>query len=75
MRMVPGGFDAVLSDMCHNTMGCGDADAARSTDLGKIAASISCGGKRLRQLKYRSFTPPFIHSSIHSIIHFFASML
>lgn len=43
LKMVPGGFDTVLSDMCHNTLGCGDADAARSLELGHTAASIAIG--------------------------------
>lgn len=37
------GFHAVLSDMCHDTMGASVADVAASLDLCECAAKIAIG--------------------------------
>ena len=37
------GFDTVLSDMCHDTMGAGSADVAASLELCECAAKIAVG--------------------------------
>jgi 23S rRNA U2552 (ribose-2'-O)-methylase RlmE/FtsJ len=37
------GFQTVLSDMCHDTMGAGDADVAASLELCECAATIAVG--------------------------------
>lgn len=37
------GFDVVLSDMCHATLGAGGADAARSMQLARTALDVALG--------------------------------
>lgn len=37
------GFNAVLSDMCHSTLGVAAADVARSLELAQTAAAIAVG--------------------------------
>ena len=39
------GFDAVLSDMCHDTIGAGPADVAASLDLCECAAKVAVGNR------------------------------
>ncbi|KAK9843201.1 hypothetical protein WJX74_008578 [Apatococcus lobatus] len=41
--LCPGGFHVVLSDMCHNTTGNAMLDAARSLQLGQLAAEVALG--------------------------------
>ncbi|KAI3429712.1 hypothetical protein D9Q98_005797 [Chlorella vulgaris] len=43
----PGGFDAVLSDMCHFTLGNSVADAYKSLELARTAWEIATGGEAL----------------------------
>jgi 23S rRNA U2552 (ribose-2'-O)-methylase RlmE/FtsJ len=43
LRGMQGGFHAVLSDMCHNTVGSVVADVARSLALATAAAKIALG--------------------------------
>ena len=38
-----GGFEVVLSDMCHNTTGNAMLDGARSLELGQMAAEVALG--------------------------------
>lgn len=37
------GFNVVLSDMCHSTMGSSSADVLRSLDLASCAAELALG--------------------------------
>ena len=37
------GFNVVLSDMCHSTMGSSSADVLRSLDLASCAAELAVG--------------------------------
>ncbi|KAK9863447.1 hypothetical protein WJX84_004307 [Apatococcus fuscideae] len=41
--LCPGGFEVVLSDMCHNTTGNAMLDGARSLELGQMAAEVALG--------------------------------
>ncbi|KAL4450204.1 hypothetical protein ABPG77_010873 [Micractinium sp. CCAP 211/92] len=41
----PGGFDVVLSDMCHFTLGNSVADAYKSLELARTAWGIATGGE------------------------------
>jgi 23S rRNA U2552 (ribose-2'-O)-methylase RlmE/FtsJ len=42
------GFNAVLSDMCHSTLGVAAADVARSLELAQTAATMALGDLGVR---------------------------
>ncbi len=46
-----GGFHAVLSDMCHSTVGNSAADVLRSLELAQTAAAIAVGDREERDEK------------------------
>ncbi|EIE24057.1 23S ribosomal RNA methyltransferase [Coccomyxa subellipsoidea C-169] len=46
-----GGFHAVLSDMCHSTVGNSAADVLRSLELAQTAAAIAVGDREERDKK------------------------
>lgn len=50
-------FDAVLSDLCHSTLGVRTADAARSLELAMAAARLALGGER-GQGEFNRFSDP-----------------
>eukprot|EP00884_Botryococcus_braunii_P014791 jgi/Botrbrau1/23312/Bobra.0102s0050.2 len=59
LEYAPGGFHAVLSDMCHNTVGSVVADVARSLALARAAASIALGPRFSHGLLTGHPPPPF----------------
>jgi hypothetical protein len=52
------GFDTVLSDMCHDTMGSGVADVAFSLELCECAAKIAVGNQFcMNEAEYDALPP------------------